>query len=127
MKYLILISFIFSSLTAYADDVKYVKQGDIVPYTGYLFSPDKEREVRLMDQDYKFTKDLNLTLTNMNKLYEENTKILEARITNKDNQIDNLNNELSKKSDGLLGKVGMFILGALVTTGIAYGVSRATK
>lgn len=127
MKYLILIAFLFSSLTAHADDVKYLKQGETAPFTGYLFTPEKERELRLMDVDYKFVKDLNLSLTNINKVYEDNTKILEERITNKDKQIDNLTERLSEKSDGILSKIGMFLLGAAVTTGIAYGVAKATK
>lgn len=141
MKYLILLSFLLSSVT-YAgeqkyvtiynavqnvvEDVKYLKQGEQAPFTGYLFSPEKEQELRLMDSDYKYLEKVNLSLTNMNKYYEANETVMNARIDNQSKQIDTLTSRVAKTDNTLLS-IGMFVLGAVVAGGIAVGVTKVVK
>lgn len=104
-----------------AADVVTLKQNDIVPFDGVLFSHEREKALRVIDQ--------NLTIANdLNKLYEEKIGIMDKRIELRDTQIDSLTKTLaSTREDTIWTKIGFFILGAAVTTGIAYGVTKATR
>lgn len=123
MKYLIL--FILSTQLAFAQDVSYLEKGSPAPYTGYLFSPQKEREIRLTTETLKYcdkSKEMALSIL---QDYETKDKITADRMNLRDQQIDSLSKRLvDAKDDSFLSKAGFFILGALVTGGIAYGLTR---
>lgn len=104
-----------------ADEVKFIKKDEPAPYEGYLFSPEKEKEVRYT------TKRLE-TVENLNQLQEEKVFLYEKRLEIRDKQLDALSNRVvDEKNDSFLSKAGMFILGALVTTGIVFGVQKVSR
>lgn len=54
MKGLLSFIFLFSSIGyAKCPDVTYLKQGQPAPCVGYLFSPEKEKELRGLDSKYE--------------------------------------------------------------------------
>lgn len=112
MKYLMILCFITQSL--FAQDATVLKKGDPAPFDGVIFTKEKEKEIRLM--------------TETKKLQDEKIDLYDKRIALRDKQLDSLAERVvEQKDESLFTKVGMFILGAAVTTGVAFGVSRIAK
>lgn len=125
----ILITFLLFSQVVYADGpVQYLDKLTPAPYAGYLFTPEKEKEVRfkLVERDYYET--LTTSLTSINSKQEALLKLQDDRINLYTQQVDNLSKRLAESKDSnFWSNAGFFILGALVTTGIAFSVTRATR
>lgn len=121
MRYLILL--LIPNLI-FANEVKYLKVGDPAPYEGYLFTSDHEKRYRLLDQEQDYQKQINISLTNINKSYQSNETVMQQRIENQQQQISHLNDRLSDSKDGFLSKAAYFVFGAILTGFIAYGVYR---
>lgn len=127
-KYLILYSMILSQAALACDPVKYVKKGEVAPCTGYLFTPDKELEVRKTIEELKTSrfiiennaklinlKDENLSLTNTQlKLWQDQSSMLSKQLVDRENS-------------SFWKSTFYFVLGAAVTTGLAFAVNKATK
>jgi response regulator RpfG family c-di-GMP phosphodiesterase len=122
MKNLFAAAFIFfTSFQSFADCAKPVtslKEGTTAPCTGYLFSPEKELEVRLKVSTYGQMEDLV-------KRNEELNNILNNRVEN----LHKLNaamieREQSRENQDTLVKLGYFALGVIVTGFIATNVGR---
>ena len=65
-----------STHLAYAEcpkPVQSLQKGDLAPCKGFLFSPEKEQEVRQLDMDYK-------VLLEQSKLYIQKEKLLEEQL-----------------------------------------------
>jgi len=123
MKKTLLALMIISLLLSYAraDEFEFLKKGTPAPFDGYIVTPEKERNLRLTNEQLKISED---TL----KLQNEKISIYEKRLQIRDTQIDALSNRVvEQKDESFFTKAGMFILGAVVTTGIVYGVSRVSK
>lgn len=99
--------------------VSYLKANDPSPCAGYLFSPDKELEVRIKIQDYEALKSENLLkdkqIENLNK-YNLN---LESIVDSKDKQITLWQDKATDSTEKLISSesgrgwrdVGFFALG----------------
>lgn len=124
---LLALSLFFNSVVAQAE-IKYLEKGNVAPYTGYLFTPDHEKRYRLIDQELEYYKKTSQLNEDLNKLFESKVKVMDDRILIRDQQIDTLSKRLTESKEGeFFTKLGFFILGALVTTGVAFGVSRAIR
>ena len=121
MKKLSVLVLITFSLQAFAQDAIPLKKGEYAPFSGVLFTNEKANELRLTDLKLQESQEVISLLTEKGKLQEQ-------RLELRDKQIDALSKRVVDNGDSaFLTKLGMFILGALVTTGIAIGVNRATK
>lgn len=75
-----------------------------------------------MDKELDYYKKLTVSLETINKSYQENSVIMEARIDNQQKYIEKINH-----NDSFLNKYGMFILGVLTATASAFAVKQVTK
>jgi hypothetical protein len=103
---IVLISLLVPSLV-FAQDVKYLEQGQAAPFTGYLVSPDMEKKFRLMDKKLEFSTQLNTSYENLLKSYEANDMIQNKRIEICQKQNEKLLNGTTK-----LDGIPMFLVGA---------------
>lgn len=121
MKKLSLLVLLAFSTQVLAQDAVPLKKGEYAPFSGVLFTNEKANELRLTDLKLQESQEVI-------KLLDERSRLQEQRLELRDKQIDSLSKRVVENSDSaFLTKLGMFILGALVTTGIAIGVNRATK
>ncbi len=54
----IILSLLLLTNVAFARDVTYLSKGKPAPYNGYLFTPEKEQELRNMNERYKIQTEL---------------------------------------------------------------------
>jgi hypothetical protein len=121
MKKLISILCILTSLSAFAEDNVALKKGDVAAFDGILMPLDRAQRVNLMQIDLS-------TCTKVSGLKDDENKILNDRINNLNAENTNLSQRLvSSKEAGMWDKVGFFIIGAALTTVVAYGAVRATR
>lgn len=101
--------------------VKYIEKGIPAPYSGYLFTEDAELTNRKTLIEHKF-------MLQELDLYKQNEDILIKQADLWKNQSRDLADQLNKKERMTFWENTLyFALGALVTTGLAFGVSRATR
>lgn len=101
--------------------VKYIDKGTAAPYSGYLFTVDAELENRQKLIDYSINKQ-------QLELYRQNEEILTKQVELWRGQSRDLSLELVKKERMSFWQNTLyFALGAVVTTGLAFGVSRAIR
>lgn len=101
--------------------VKYITKGEPAPYEGYIFSIDAELENRKTLIEHKF-------MVKQLDLYRANEDILNKQVDLWKGQSRLLSDQLVKKEQNTFWQNTLyFALGALVTTGLAFGVSRATR
>ena len=94
-----------------------LNQGDKAPYAGVLLPTARAQRLDV----------LNLSLSSCQKigtLKDDENTVLVQRLNNAQNE----NKELASQLEpSIWGKLGAFALGSLVTTGIAFAVTRATR
>ena len=116
MKKCITIILLFSTICS-ADvqhDSIQLNAGQVAPFTGYLLPPDKVLQFRSDEIDLDFYKKTNGNL---------NLEITDYQTRVKNYQDENA--ELAKQvasSDNFFSKAGYFVLGALITGLVSYGV-----
>jgi hypothetical protein len=123
-KFLVLI--LLTSTASFAcDPVKYVEKGQPAPCTGYVFTPDKEKEVRLKVVELDFYKDLVTLKERQLVAIKEENDIITKRYDLWKKESDSLSRDLSKERSNNFWRTSLyFVLGAAVTTGITYAVRR---
>lgn len=126
MKLLVLI-LSFASISATAQ-VKYLEQGQQAPFTGYLFSPDKEQEARQNTEAVQHLRKLDEYNQKIIQLKDEEIQLINGQKQMWQKQSEDLSKQLqAKENSGFWKQTLYFGLGALVTTALAYGVNQATK
>jgi hypothetical protein len=111
----ILLSVLVPSVGWSDEGAVYLPKGNAAPFSGFLITEEKANKIR--------QKDLDLELANKSlEIKIKEIELFEGRISRANNEIDRLS-----KKDGFFTKVGFFILGAAVTTVVAYGASQAVK
>ena len=96
--------------------VTYLLEKQMAPCTGYLFSPAKEYEIRVKEQQHDILKDLTVK-------QGEVLEIMDQRIQNMQKYNAYLSSELEKKEKyGFVKSFLYFGLGVLVTGAIATNV-----
>lgn len=113
MKKLIIALLLISQVSmACNKSVTYLQEGSAAPCTGYLFSPEKEKEVREIKVKYA---DMSQLVAKQDEL----TQTLNQRIYVISAQNNNLREEIKNvESRGTLEKVIYFSLGIVLGLGI---------
>ena len=128
MKKSIVSVLLLCQLASASTEFTYLEQGTPAPFAGYLITAKKEKELRLLNESFTYCDKSRELLTKLNTDNENILKLQSERIAIRDQQVDTLSQRLvESKDDGFLSKIGFFLLGALVTTGIAYGVSKTLR
>jgi hypothetical protein len=104
-----------------AQPVTYLQQGNPAVCTGYLFSPEKELEVRTKVTNYDKMQDLTKQQDELIALLQTRTQV----------EVDNnlkLSQELSsQRQKDQMSNYLYFFLGALITGAVSYATIRANK
>src|SRR5690606_4199718 len=112
-----------------------LEQGAPAPCRGYLFTPEKQKEVQLMNEDYNLVKE-ELELKNLKiKSYVQDQKDADFIIA-KEREQSELWRKRAEESTLLLIKKEdsqgrrdwmMLLLGVVITVGAGYAVGQASK
>lgn len=122
-----LILLLILSNTCFAD-VKFLNKGEPAPFEGFLFDRKAEMNLRLTEEKLEFCDKSKEILNSLNKNQEDRYNIMTDRLKIRDQQIDTLAKRVVESRESFwVTNIGFFILGALVTTGVAYGVSRTIR
>jgi hypothetical protein len=108
--------------------VKYVEKGTPAPYTGYLFTPEKEKETRfkLIDLDY-YKKLSEINTARLDNAHKQN-ELLSKQVDLWQNHSKELSKELAtNESRSFWKNILYFGLGAIITVGLTYSVNQASK
>ncbi len=137
-KLLCLILAILVPLQGYAscpNPVTSLEQGAQAPCRGFLFSPEKEKEVRLLKEDFKLLEqEVEIKNKKINIMLKDLT--LSDSIIEKEREKGELWRITAEKSTLELVKVNenqgnrdllMILLGVVVTVGAGYAVGQAAK
>jgi len=119
---LVTIVSLFSNYLAFGDDeATTLAKGQPAPFSGFLITREKAEKIRLMDLNLQFqTKRGDILQTQVNLLQDQNNKNIE--------HISNLSSTIAEsKSDNIYGKIGFFVLGAVLTGFVSYGIYRSAK
>lgn len=114
MKKLLILILLISNITLAEDSVQLGK-GQLAPFDGFLLPKEKVIELKNQDLDNQFLKKTNQNLELINQDYEK-------RLTLYINQNDKLAKRLTESDTNILEKSGYFLLGAVITGVIGYGV-----
>lgn len=126
MKNLILI-LCLSSYNTFAQ-VKYVEKGEPAPFTGYLFTPEKESEVRQQVESLKYFKLLDESNQRIIQLKDRELELIKNQGVLWQQQADQLSKQLEEARAGSFWRQTLYFgLGALVTTGLAFAVNQSSK
>lgn len=108
-----------------SSNVQPIKQGDVAPCSGFLFSDLAEKQAAQARDDAKFYEELSKKLTEKTKIQSDQNEILEKRLGVYIQQTDILSNHLGKKenTEGLYRGL-YFLLGVAITGYIAANVNR---
>lgn len=122
MNKLITIMLLISySVTA---QVKYIEKDTPAPYTGYLFSPDKELEAKNAMLDVEYYKALDASNKRLSGLYESEIKDINDELGNYKTANQELFKRNMEQSSKFVGPFLYFLIGAGVATAITYGVRK---
>lgn len=121
-KYLILL---LLASNVYAD-FDYVDKGSLAPYAGYLITLEREKKLRLMDNDLNLCNSLSDSYKKANAFEQQNSDILTKRVELYQKENAALA-ERAVKSSTFWEDTLYFTLGAVLTGAIAVGVAKASK
>lgn len=103
------------------DSAVHLNKNEVAPYDGYEITPQQAIKVRNLSIDNDMEHHVNADLAQENSLMNQ-------RLTNAQQQNESLSKQLVEtKESGFFSKVGFFVLGAVITGGLAYGMYRTTK
>lgn len=108
--------------------VKYLEKGEPAPYTGFLFTPEKEQEVRQANEALKYFKLVDETNQRIIKLKDDELALIKDQGAIWRNQADALSKQLQEEKNSSFWRNTLYFgLGAVLTTALAFGVNQATK
>jgi hypothetical protein len=108
--------------------VQFVEKGQAAPFTGYLFSPDKEKEARQDSESLRYYKTLDETNIKLMALKDREMELIREQSKMWQEQSSELSKQLQQSKDSNFWKTTLYFgLGALLTTALAFGVNQATK
>ena len=108
-------------VSSFAQQVAEVKKGDQAPFTGVLFGPKEDMELRkqILEREY---------LLKENELIKKQSELLQQRTELWKKQSEDLSKELvDSQNDSFWKKAAFFALGSVATIGMAFAVRGATK
>ena len=124
-----LISLIILSQISIADEgVIYLPKETPAPYTGFLFTQEKTKEVRIGLIDRDTYKTLNESLNKTIEMCKDNASIQEKKVNILLTQNDKLSQDLYSARQTSTWENTLWFFGGVVLTGlIFYGTSQAYK
>lgn len=112
----------------YAEDVTFLNQGDKAPYTGYLFTESKTKEVRIQLLERDSYKALNDSYEKTNVWLKQNIDLKDQQITIVSQRNDDLAKALrEEKTANNWERIFYFAIGVLATSAAVYGVKKITQ
>ena len=126
-KLLTLVLMLSISMSSFGQ-VKYVEKGQKVPYTGYLLTPEKEKETRfkLIDLDY-YKKLSDINTKRLDNSFKQNELLSKQVILWKDQSTNLAEQLVNRESKSFWKSIMYFGLGALITVGLTYSVNQASR
>lgn len=124
-----------TSLFACPKPVTFLRNGEVASCDGYLFSPEKERELRLLNEDYKLvTEELVLKdkmITNY-KTQAENAEFIAAKEAEKAelwrNKAEDSTKKFITKEEGRGRRDWLFLVsGVILTVAAGWALGQAHK
>lgn len=120
MKNLIVIFLIFSSLV-YADDgVIYLDKDKPAPFSGFLFSPEKEQIARFALKELDYYKALNESREKVIVLYKTNETLYTERLEQYRKQNDTLSQDLFSARQTTSWEKFFYLATGVLITGVAF-------
>lgn len=127
MKRLTLLSLLLVQ-SAYATDPTLLRKGDVAQSEGWLFSRELEASNRQRLLDADLYKQLDLSNQRIIQYHVQEKEILKQQADLWRNQSTELSKQLVSAEDRSFWRNTLFFLaGALVTTAITFGVSKAAR
>lgn len=128
IKYALTSTLAISSIAQACNPVLHIDKGTPAPCEGFIFSLDKEQEIRKQLEEYKTLKFINANLELIIKLKDSQIDILGQQVTLWQDQSTRLSKQVIESQDKSFWRSALYFgLGALVTTGLAFAVNKATK
>jgi len=126
MKNLLIITMLLIFNGSFAcDPVKFVEKGNPAPCSGYLFTPEKEREIRLQLVELEFEKQLVISKDRQIELHKQENKLITERYDLWRVEAKELSSDLSKERNNNFWRNTLyFALGMIITTGVTYAVNQ---
>lgn len=116
MKRLLIILLLTSQVVHAEEGVVWLEATKPAPFSGFLLT--KEKTDKLIDATIERD-----SLKRINSYLEQDNKVLLSRLDNDREHIKNLNSMLSDtKETSFLAKASFFVMGAVITGLISYGV-----
>lgn len=113
---------------AQAAQVVPLKKGEVAPFAGVLFDPPAEQKMRLTAEQLDYYKALSESQSKINQKLVETNQIMDDRLQLYLKQNDVLASRLTESRDSAWWeRAGMFVLGAVLTGAISYGVVRTLR
>lgn len=126
MRNILLITLLISNIAF--GQVKYLEKGEQAPFTGYLFTPEKESEVRQNNESLKYYKLLDESNQRIIQMKDQELSIVRDQGALWQTQSQNLSKQLEDAKSGSFWKQTLYFgLGALITTGLAFAVNQSSK
>lgn len=125
IKYVILANYLIVNTAMACDPVKQIDKGEPSPCNGYVFSVEKEKEVRLKILDLDYYKAVSDSKTREVELFKEENQLLMDKSKLWKVEAENQAKALASERNSSFWKAAAFFaLGAVVTTGITYAVNK---
>lgn len=127
----IFLNFLIVSLInnlCYAEDVIRLEKDKPAPFTGYLFTDSKTKEIRIQLLEREAYKELNESLEKTNSLYKQNTEMKDQQIKIITEQNTNLAKNLrEERSTSNWERFMWFGLGVLATGAALHGLKEIAR
>lgn len=123
--------FLIVSLTSnfcYAEDVIRLEKDKPAPFTGFLFTDEKAKEVRIKLLERDFYKETSESFEKSNSFLKQNSTLKDEQIKIIMERNDNLAKALrDERSMNTWERIGWFTLGVVATGAALYGLKQVTK
>lgn len=114
-----------SSGLCFAQNVKVVKKGELVPFDGVLFTRQLEKDIR---EDIEKLKRRSEVLTKINEANEKEIDIVTKRLSLYQEKSKELaDREVTSERDQFIKNAVYFLSGAILTGFISYGVIQTKR
>lgn len=125
MKYLLIF---LLSINCFAEDISYLKKGEVAPFDGVLFSKEKELQLRQLKYDKDATQTQNKIMQQIIDQQEKEINIQSKRIEVYQNQANVLAKDITDyKTNRFWQNTVYFIAGVAITGLVTYGVLQTTR
>jgi hypothetical protein len=119
---------IATAIPTYAQDAVILNKGQSAPFTGILMTEDMAKDLKSKVIELDYEKVINASQTRQIDLYKAQLVTVESQATLWRDTSLKLSKELTDTKDHSMWKsVGGFVVGAVLTTAIAFAVNRSTR